>query len=230
MRTFVIVSAILMFGLSLAAAFTGCKGNQFLPQPNYDVTNTPTITPTLPPGAGGWTFDTNLSDTVHPGINTAIWSFVYNPNSLINSSSWDGSMGDPNPGSVKLVLGFTNFNQKVEFGLQTNNPPSLQTNLSGKMCHVKYYIDSASSKDTSYLDQIKIYIKDGSSGWQWYSNAADIPTTPGWNHVKLDMAPLSGSTTITTDVNEIGVEITTTNGGSVLCSPVTMHIDSWVWE
>jgi hypothetical protein len=46
MRFIAFMAAILAFGAMLAFSFTGCKGNQFLPQPLYNATNTFTVTGT----------------------------------------------------------------------------------------------------------------------------------------------------------------------------------------
>jgi hypothetical protein len=51
MKCFVTVTVFLISGALLTAFFTGCKGNKFLPQPHYDVTNTPVPTQTPVPTA-----------------------------------------------------------------------------------------------------------------------------------------------------------------------------------
>jgi hypothetical protein len=217
MRYFALLSAILMFGLMLAASFTGCKGNQFLPQPLYNATNTPTP---LPPGTG-WTFNTGLTDMVHPS-NTQNWAVNYNPNSLSNSVSWDSSVGNPSAGSARLVIGFNGPNQKVDFSLNTVSVP---VSLTGKMCYLKYYIDSAAVKNTSYLGLIQIFVKDSAYGW--HAGSQNIPTSPGWNDVILQMSS-APSGFHTNSIFEVGVEVATTSSSSVPYTPVTMHVDYWV--
>jgi hypothetical protein len=105
---------------------------------------------------------------------------------------FDGTDGNPAPGSLKVTVPYTDFNQVVDVGLRFD--PSMQQNWTGKIVHVKVRLTSGTFGGGAVLYALTTdpstpnYIYTP-SGWtlllsnQWHDIALDLRHVPSANQV-----------------------------------------------
>jgi hypothetical protein len=169
------------------------------------------------PSVMPWTFDCGAD-----GFTVAYSSAT----TLAPQLTWNGSIGNPGPGSLELVAAFSGTSQTLEVGR------SLATalDLSGATLTAKVKLESGLSSDTTNLGSAKLYVKTGTQ--YIYACGASVNLTPGADWVSLSFPTGTPSYTATVDggaydptqVKELGVEINTGSAGTY--TTATLHIDS----
>jgi hypothetical protein len=169
------------------------------------------------PNVMPWTFDCGAD-----GFTVAYSSAT----TLAPQLTWNGSIGNPSPGSLELVAAFSGTSQTVELAR------SLVTalDLTGATLTAKVKLESGLSTDTTNLGSTKLYVKTGSQ--YIYASGAPVNLTPGADWVNLSFPTATPTYTATVDggaydpaqVKELGVEINTGSAGTY--TTATLHIDS----
>lgn len=139
--------------------------------------------------------------------------------------TWDGTVGDPTPGSLKITAEFTGYNQKLDAAV--NISPLL--NLTGKVIHAKVRLDSG----TVPAGYVQVHASSGTS-YVFVNSAGSGLTAGSFIDVPLDLtaAHTANANFDPTQVIQVGVQIGTGSGpeGGAFPTPtpLTFHIDSIV--
>jgi hypothetical protein len=172
-----------------------------------------------PPPLLSHTFDKN---TEGYGLSTSI---VTPDGGTVPALTWDGTVGDPTPGSLKIVAEFTGYNQKIDTSV--NIAPL--ANLTGKVIHAKVRLDSG----TLPASYVQVHASSGTS--YVYANSAGTAATSGnFIDVSLDLtaAHTANANFDPTQIIQVGVQIGSGAGpeGGTFPTPIplTFHIDSIV--
>jgi hypothetical protein len=144
--------------------------------------------------------------------------------------SFDAAVGDPNPGSLKIEIPTTAYEQYVDYQLLLS--PALQ-DYSGRTLTLKIRLDEGFSPDPSAPGGIIFYAKSGAN-YDWGQAAwMNIPPASGtWVEVLFDVDnPDPDSSTAgfqPTQLQSIGFKIHTGSGLNATSqpTPAVFHLDS----
>jgi hypothetical protein len=145
--------------------------------------------------------------------------------------TFDSTVGDPSPGSAKVVATFTDYNQK--FDIQANIGPA--ANLTGKVVHAKVMLDNtATDGGTSSLPSGFVQIHTSSTGYVYGQGNSGSLTAGSWVDITMDPAnPNFASTGYDkTQIIQAGIQVGIGGGpeGGTFPGPLTLtfHFDSIV--
>jgi hypothetical protein len=145
--------------------------------------------------------------------------------------SADTAVGDPSPGSLKVVIPFTAYDQQAEL-LSTFDDTALK-NLAGKTLFAKVRLDSGFSPDVSAKGGLVFYVETtttwiyGQAPWQNVD-----PTINDWVDYTFDLSAPDAPNTKTgfdpAKVKAIGFRFDTGGGVGATAKPTeaTFHIDT----
>jgi hypothetical protein len=166
------------------------------------------------------TFDKN---TEGYSLSTSI---VTPDGGTVPALTWDGTVGSPTNGSLKIVAEFTGYNQKIDTSV--NIAPL--ANLTGKVIHAKVRIDSG-TLPSSY---VQVHASSGTSYVYANSTGTALGTAGTFMDFSLDLAAAhtANASFDPTQIIQVGVQIGAGGGpeGGTFPTPVplTFHIDSIV--
>ncbi|HVZ35754.1 MAG TPA: hypothetical protein VG963_25180, partial [Polyangiaceae bacterium] len=141
------------------------------------------------------------------------------PNDFV-SASFDGSVGNPDPGSAKIVAQFSGPGQVAEFAI---NPSSV--NLTGKTITARITMDPGSPGGST----AKLYVKTGAN--YLYADSGQITLVAGtWSTLTYSTPSYIAMPTTdydSSDVREIGIEVAPPASPALtVLAPATIHIDT----
>ena len=174
--------------------------------------------------AFSYTFDTQAQGTegfTFNNFNGSGGNLVDVDGGTAPTLAWDGSVGQPNPGSLKVTATFTDYGQFVNTSL--NVQPSL--NLAGKMVHAFVMVDAIDGgPNFTGFAQVAVNAIGNNNA----NNSAGL--TPGvWKEIVLTI-PAASSTFDPTQIIQFSVLFGsgTRPEGGAFGGPVhaTFHIDS----
>jgi len=137
--------------------------------------------------------------------------------------AWDGSDGNPMPGSLKVMAPYSDANQYVlaqrDYG--TSNPQ----NWLGKTLHVRIKVT-----DGTFKGGAQVFVKTGTA-FVFGGTYTNLAMTKNWQEVTLSLATAMSPMTHDpgfdpTQVIQFGVELNTGSAGTG-STPVTFNIDSF---
>jgi hypothetical protein len=169
-----------------------------------------------------------LSDTFDKSVESYAVSTSVTDAGTPPVLTWDGTVGQPTPGSLKLTADYTNYNQTVN--ATVNISPLI--NLMGKTIHAQVMLDKTDAGSTFTSGYVQLH---ASSTGFIFSNGAAFSLTPGvWTDVTEVLAtPAFASANFDpTQIIQVGVQIATGSGPEGGAFPgsehLTFHIDSIV--
>jgi hypothetical protein len=135
-------------------------------------------------------------------------------------ASFDGSVGNPEPGSAKIVAQFSGPGQVAEFAI---NPPSV--NLTGKTITARITMDPGSPGGST----AKLYVKTGPN--YLYADSGQITLVAGsWSTLTYSTPSYIAMPTTdydSSDVREIGIEMAPPASPALMVlAPAVIHIDT----
>jgi hypothetical protein len=139
--------------------------------------------------------------------------------------TWDGAVGDPTNGSLKITGEFTGYNQKLD--VSVNLSPLVD--LTGKVIHAKVQLDSG----TVPAGYVQVHASSGAT-FVFVNSAGSGLTAGSFIDVALDLtaAHTANANFDPTQVVQVGVQIGTGSGpeGGAFPTPapLSFHIDSIV--
>jgi len=167
-----------------------------------------------------WTFDDGLEN----------WNIGYtNPATMAETSTlvFDQTVGEPDPGSLKLTIPFSGLGQVVEALVVLPMP----MDLTGKTLAAKVKLDSGLSTDPATFGGVKLFVKSGSDfiwadgGW------TDLAMANGWSQISLVLdAPIGmasgGGIYSAADIRVIGLSFATPADVGTGLTTAIIHVDT----
>lgn len=135
-------------------------------------------------------------------------------------ASFDGSVGNPDPGSAKIIAQFSGPGQVAEFAI---NPSSV--NLTGKTITARITMDPGSPGGST----AKLYVKTGPN--YLYADSGQITLAAGtWSTLTYSTPSYIAMPTTdydSADVREIGIEMAPPASPALMVlAPAVIHIDT----
>jgi hypothetical protein len=190
------------------------------------------------PGVG--TFDNDmqsfqLNTYMDPAAGAAI-NLAVTEAGTPASMAWDGSDGDPLPGSFKVIAPFTDYKQFVD--IQRNYGSTMLKNWTGMKLHVRAKVDDGGGNPSPMNPMgVQPYVNTGSNYGGYCGKYVNLKTGGGWNDYVLDLgADCTTSGADPSMVIAFGVSFQAGSGsdGDGGVNPMkpmtaTIHVDSfWV--
>jgi hypothetical protein len=156
------------------------------------------------------TFATDAQSTGFNGGNTAAGNLAMLEGGSPATVAWDGSMGDPNPGSLKIMAPFSDYNQFVDIVHSFGS--SMLKNWTGLKMHVKVKVASGGNPTTENPMGVQPYLNTGTN-YKYCGKYTNLVAGNGWNDYVLDLTADCASAGIDpTMVIQFGVAIQAGSG------------------
>jgi hypothetical protein len=146
------------------------------------------------------------------------------PSNDFVAAEFDGTVGNPDPGSVKITLQFAVDGQLADLARNfgTNATPGLD--LTGKTLTAQARVEAGGAPTVAG----KMYVKTGET--YSYADSGETTLTPGaWTTLRYGTPTYYANMAVynIADVREIGIEIL--GRGATAPTPTVVHIDSIVY-
>ncbi|HEY4186867.1 MAG TPA: hypothetical protein VGP07_17460 [Polyangia bacterium] len=237
----------MLLGLALAAAGCGSSSNGSVPGSGTGGAGgtaggsggtTGAFDPTTPIPATGTvleTFDTSVDGfKINSYVDTGATNLGADGgvNATGTLAEWDGTVGSPTVGSLKITAPFSDWNQYVDV-LKSVSP---MADWSGKKIHVRVMVDSGFDTDMYVKGFVQMYFDTGTS--YAFGQAATVPTVNSnamWQEFVLDTTTATfptGTVGDPTMVVQYGVQFQSGAGNTTAVKPSAgvFHVDSFWLE
>ncbi len=188
-------------------------------------------------GGGGDSGSGGTATTVMPALEFAFAADLENwgiltgmgassPDEMQQNTSvdWDGAEGQPELGSMKISVPFSDVDQSVAVQVETAEP----MDFSGKKLTFKALLESGLSEDPTTPGGVRAFAKGGEWVWAegtWKNIGVDELGT--WVSATLDFSDPAGSEAgyDATMIRQVGIQILTGSMGTTY-GPAVLYIDA----
>jgi hypothetical protein len=146
----------------------------------------------------------------------------------VASLSWDGDVGDPERGSLRLEGQYTAKDQKVQVQINLDSAED----LTDRIITARVYLDSGLAGSEEDPGGAMLFTKTGDD-WVWGDGGwHNLTSGAGWTEIRMEASVPAAvdenapSTYDATQVRAIGVHVATGSNADAVWEPAVVHIDT----